>query len=58
MWFAGRKELVANEVLEPWHWLQSPLVGWGDEGRVTMVTPKKDLPASWHVAQGMLVTAA
>jgi hypothetical protein len=58
MWFAGLGISAVNEVVELWQRLQSPLVGCGARGRVTIVTPKNVLPASWQVAQGMLVTAA
>jgi hypothetical protein len=46
MWLAGRTELLAKDVVEPWQSLQSPVVGWGAAGLVTIVTPKKLFPAS------------
>ena len=51
-----------NEVVELWQVPHSPVVGWlgswAAVGRVTMVTPKKLLPVSWQVAQGVPLTAA
>jgi len=51
-----------NEVVDVWQLPQSPDAGWlascAGVGRVTMVTPAKFLPASWHVAQGTPATGA
>lgn len=51
-----------NETVEVWQLPHSPVCGWfascASVGRVTIVTPKKLLPVSWHVAQGTPATGA
>jgi hypothetical protein len=46
MWLAGWSEPAVKEVVDVWQEPQSPPVGWGAAGRVTIVTPKKLFPAS------------
>ena len=50
---------MLNDVVDVWHPLQSPLTGWfgsaAGVGRVTIVTPKKLFPVSWHVAHPLLI---
>ena len=63
MWLAGIVVMPAeNDVVELWQLAHSPVCGWfascASVGRVTMVTPKKVLPASWQVAQVMPATGA
>ena len=55
---AGRIELSEKDVVDPWHWPQSPVAGCGAPGRVTIVTPKNVFPVSWQVAHGIEATAA
>ena len=63
MWFAGIVVTpLENEVVELWQLPHSPDSGWfgscAGVGRVTIVTPKNVLPASWHVAHGVPATGA
>ena len=64
MWLAGLPPVtpLLKEGVEVWQVPHSPLLGWFGScaavGRVTIVTPKKLLPVSWHVAQAVPLTAA
>ena len=63
MWFAGIVVMpLVNDVVDVWQVPQSPVCGWlascAGVGRGTMVTPKKLLPVSWQVAQGVPLTGA
>ena len=50
---AGCSVPLLNEIVDRWQLPQSPVVGCSAGGRVTIVTPTKDMPASWQLAQGI-----
>jgi hypothetical protein len=63
MWLAGLPAVmpVVKATVELWQLEQSPVVGCAESctavGRVTIVTPAKLLPASWQVAQPVVMPA-
>ena len=61
MWFEGLPPVmpVVNATVELWQLEHSPVLGCNGScaavGRVTIVTPAKLLPVSWHVAQPVVM---